>query len=460
MRLHGVVLLGVTALLARINASSDAEAATTSFAVAEHGVSTARSLRIGYITKEDDEERMVNVKSLVGADTISRSVSFDTLRAAKSDTVLSQLLIAWKKIPDMEKVATSWQNMQLQTWLESGVSPQKVFKYLMLDDEAGNLFTSPQFKTWLDYSMDFKKANPRADTATVIDTLAAHYSDTALARIIKTAKADPTTKIRGAFFENALLGKWVKDGKSSTYISNMLGRQVTPDDAFKLLSLDKAPDNLFASREYSSWLTYANVFKEENPGAPSKPLIDTLMAHYSDQKLTRIIKAAQTNRLSKLRAAQFEKELFAKWVENGKTSTYISNTLGRQVTPDDAFNLLSLDRAADNIFTHSAYDTWLKYAKSFKEENPNVKTDPVIDTLMTNLGDHAVFELIKRAEKTPATEEKAAYIKNALLDEWVKTNKAPASVVNLLGTSSDDRNVLLSTYLEKIKSTPVFTAAD
>ncbi|KAG2800186.1 hypothetical protein PC129_g24171, partial [Phytophthora cactorum] len=81
MRLHGVVLLGVTALLARINASSDAEAATTSFAVAEHGVSTARSLRIGYITKEDDEERMVNVKSLVGADTISRSVSFDTLRA-------------------------------------------------------------------------------------------------------------------------------------------------------------------------------------------------------------------------------------------------------------------------------------------------------------------------------------------------------------------------------------------
>ncbi|KAG6950993.1 hypothetical protein JG688_00013916 [Phytophthora aleatoria] len=351
---------------------------------------------------------MVNVKPLVGADTISRSVSFDTLRATNSDTALSQLLIAWKKAPDMEKVATSWQSKQLQT--------------------------CPQFKTWLDYSMDFKKANPRADTVPVIDTLAAHYSDKALARIIKTAKAGPTTKIRGAFFENALIGKWVKDGKSSTYISNMLGRQVTPDDAFKLLTLDKAPDNLFASREYSSWLT--------------------------DQKLARIIKAAQTNRLSKLRAAQFEKELFAKWVENGKTSTYISNTLGRQVTPDDAFNLLSLDKAADNMFTHSAYDTWLKYAKSFKEENPNVKTDPVIDTLMTNLGDHAVFELIKRAEKTPATEEKAAYIKNALLDEWVKTNKAPASVVNLLGTSSDDRKVLLSTYLEKIKSTPVFTAAD
>ncbi|RAW32403.1 hypothetical protein PC110_g11254 [Phytophthora cactorum] len=347
MRLYGVVLLGVTALLARINASSDAEAATTSFAVAEHGVSTARSLRIGYITKEDDEERMVNVKSLVGADTISRSVSFDTLRAAKSDTVLSQLLIAWKKIPDMEKVATSWQNMQLQTWLESGVSPQKVFKYLMLDDEAGNLFTSPQFKTWLDYSMDFKKANPRADTATVIDTLAAHYSDTALARIIKTAKADPTTKIRGAFFENALLGKWVKDGKSSTYISNMLGRQVTPDDAFKLLSLDRAADNIFARSEYSTWLKYAIAFKRENPDVETKSVIGTLLAYHNDENLSRII---------------------------------------------------------------------------------------------------------KMAEQTSTTKKMAAYIKNALLDEWVKANKAPAYVVNKLGTSSDDRKELLNTYLNKIKA--------
>ncbi|KAG3234772.1 hypothetical protein PI124_g20178 [Phytophthora idaei] len=442
MRLHGVVLLGVTALLARINASSDAEAATTSFTVAERGVSTARSLRIGYITKEDDAERMVNVKSLVGADKISRSVSFDTLRATNSDTVLSQLLIAWKKAPDMEKVATSLQNKQLQTWLERGVSPQKVFKYLMLDDEAGNLFTSPQFKTWLDYSMDFKKANPRADTTTIIDTLAAHYSDKTLARIIKTAKAGPTTKIRGAFFENALLGKWVKDGKSSTYISNMLGRQVTPDDAFKLLTLDKAAGNIFARSEYSTWLTYAIAFKRENPDVETKSVISTLMAHYSDQKLARIIKAAQTNRLSKLRAAHYEKELIAKWVENGKTSTYISNTLGRQVTPDDAFKLLTLDKAAGNIFARSEYSTWLTYAIAFKRENPDVETKSVISTLMAYHNDEDLSRIIKMAEQASTTKKMAAYIKNALLDEWLKASKA----------SAYDRTELLSTYLNKIKA--------
>ncbi|KAF4038427.1 hypothetical protein GN244_ATG09453, partial [Phytophthora infestans] len=327
-----------------------------------------------------------------------------------------------KKVPGLENVATSLKSGQM--------SPRDAFKYLVVEKVADNLFDGPHFKAWLDYSTRFKKMDPNAGTVSTIDTLAAHFTDDALARIVKVAKENPTTKLRGTFIEDALLAKWVKDGQTPGYITKTLGRQVTPDEVFKALKSDIKTDNLFASREYSAWLT--------------------------DQKLSSIIKAAQGNRLSKLRAAQFEKDLLAKWVKSGETSTYISKTLGRQVTPDDVFDLLSLQKATDNIFTHSEYDTWLKYATSFKNENPNVRPDPVIDTLTANLGDQGLIELIKRAAKNPVTEEKATYIKNALLDDWVKANKSPAYVLNKLATSNDDKTKLLRTYLGKLDSSPLF----
>ncbi|KAF4036030.1 hypothetical protein GN244_ATG11938 [Phytophthora infestans] len=419
MRVHCVVLLGVFALLARNNASSGAQAATRSFTSAERRLSTLRS---GYIANEGKEERVIH-----GAE---------------------KLLDAAKKVPGLENVATSLKSGQM--------SPRDAFKYLVVEKVADNLFDGPHFKAWLDYSTRFKKMDPNAGTVSTIDTLAAHFTDDALARIVKVAKENPTTKLRGTFIEDALLAKWVKDGQTPGYITKTLGRQVTPDEVFKALKSDIKTDNLFASREYSAWLTYDNFFKSENPNFASKPLVDILSTHFSDQKLSSIIKAAQGNRLSKLRAAQFEKDLLAKWVKSGETSTYISKTLGRQVTPDDVFDLLSLQKATDNIFTHSEYDTWLKYATSFKNENPNVRPDPVIDTLTANLGDQGLIELIKRAAKNPVTEEKATYIKNALLDDWVKANKSPAYVLNKLATSNDDKTKLLRTYLGKLDSSPLF----
>ncbi|ETN03826.1 hypothetical protein PPTG_15156 [Phytophthora nicotianae INRA-310] len=426
MRLCRVVLLGIIALFARINASSDTQAATRNLAASEHGVSTDRSLRSGYIAKEDNEERVA-----LGGD---------------------KLLAAVKAVPGLDDVAASLKNKQL--------APKEAFKFFVLDDVADNLFANPQFKNWLNYATEFRKANPHANTGSVIDMLAAHYTDDVLVRIIKIAKKDPATQIRAAYFEDALVGKWVKDGQTPAYISSMFGRQVTPEEAFKLLKYDMRTDNFFGSREYSAWLSYDNFFKSENPNVPVKSLVDILTTHYDDQKLVEIINAVQTNRLSKLRAANFEKSLIAKWMENEKTSTYISNTLGREVTPDDAFTLLSLNKDVDNLFTHSEYDTWLKYAISFKKENPNVEADPVIETLMLNFRDDALFELIKKAEMTPATEKKAAFIKNALLDEWVETKVPPAYVINKLATSEQDRKKLLKTYLDKIYSSPLFTAKD
>ncbi|KUF99693.1 hypothetical protein AM588_10010144 [Phytophthora nicotianae] len=359
------------------------------------------------------------------------------------DFALSQLLIAAKNAPTTEKLATSLQKEQLQVWLKSGKSPQAVFKALALDNEADNLFASPQFKIWLDYSLDFKKANPRANTVPVIDTLTAHYRDGNLLRIIKEAKEVSATRGWATYYERALVAKWLKNEKTPASISRLLGRQVTPDDAFTLLKVDMGTDNIFARREFNAWVSYTNVFRRENPDIASKPVIETLLAHYGDRALSRMIEIAKKTSTTKVSAAYFEKALFSKWVEDGKTSAYISKILDRSVTPDDAFTLLALDKAGGNILSRQEYSTWLTYANMYKRENPNIPTKSVI----------TLSQVIKNVKKTAVTKTKPTYYENALLDKWAASGKAPAYVVNMLGTSKADQKRLMSKYLEKIKST-------
>ncbi|ETN03830.1 hypothetical protein PPTG_15158 [Phytophthora nicotianae INRA-310] len=580
MRLYGLILLGAAVLLAKVSANSDAQAAT-SFATAEHSVSTNRFLRVSEISEVGNEERVISTKIIPGADLVSnfvlkqwlavllktntntdnvyamlklnaaddnifqnsrflawatyvekynaqhpgqpssmlpkltkkygnerlgtildaakhvestknlatnlqteqmkvwkgaklstddlfsmyklqggapdllaspglqefnpgpKTTLFEKLHASYSDFALSQLLIAAKNAPTTEKLATSLQKEQLQVWLKSGKSPQAVFKALALDNEADNLFASPQFKIWLDYSLDFKKANPRANTVPVIDTLTAHYRDGNLLRIIKEAKEVSATRGWATYYERALVAKWLKNEKTPASISRLLGRQVTPDDAFTLLKVDMGTDNIFARREFNAWVSYTNVFRRENPDIASKPVIETLLAHYGDRALSRMIEIAKKTSTTKVSAAYFEKALFSKWVEDGKTSAYISKILDRSVTPDDAFTLLALDKAGGNILSRQEYSTWLTYANMYKRENPNIPTKSVI----------TLSQVIKNVKKTAVTKTKPTYYENALLDKWAASGKAPAYVVNMLGTSKADQKRLMSKYLEKIKST-------
>ncbi|EEY52946.1 secreted RxLR effector peptide protein, putative [Phytophthora infestans T30-4] len=341
MHLNGGVLLGIAVLLARIIAITGTE------------LSTNRFLRIRNIAKENDEERMTSMNSVPVVEKISRSVSFNAFHKIDPDVAVSQLVRAAQNSPKSEKIATSFQNKQLHAWLDGGVPPQTVFQFLALDTQGDNLFASPQFKAWLEYSMNFKKANPRTNTIPVIDTLAVYYSDEALVRIIKASKEAAHTKIRSDYFEKAL---------------------------------------------------------------------------------------------------------FAKWVENKKTSAYISNMMGREMTPDEAFKLLTLDKAGDTTFTDPRFGTWLTFTKVFKKEHPKLKTNPAIDTLTTYLDDQVLSKLIKRAEQSPGMEEMATYVRNALLDKWVTDGKVPAFVVKKLGTSKERTAELLRTFLDKIKSRPPFKA--
>ncbi|KAG6942067.1 hypothetical protein JG688_00018330 [Phytophthora aleatoria] len=89
-----------------------------------------------------------------------KTTLFEKLRTTYSDTVLSQILIAAKKSPKTEVLATNLQNQQLRVWLDRLEPPENVFKLLMLDKGADGLLDNPQLKTWLRYTDTYRKENP------------------------------------------------------------------------------------------------------------------------------------------------------------------------------------------------------------------------------------------------------------------------------------------------------------
>ncbi|KAL3659358.1 hypothetical protein V7S43_015629 [Phytophthora oleae] len=260
-----------------------------------------------------------------------KTTIFKTLEVHFSDNTLSQLLIGAQKSPSTEKLATSLQNVQLKGFLDRGESPNAVFKLLQLDKGAENLFTSPQYKTWLNYATSFQKTKFDGAPVSVIDTLSAHHTDISLVKMIATAKATEGTKNMATYVEKSLIGKWAKDGKEPAYVSKLLwasavdkknleavyleqlliqstvkvssklqlkqisvwmSQKETPDAIFKLLKLNKGSENVFKRPQFDMWLQFANTFKKKSP-EKSKSVFATLSAHYDDLPLAKKIKTTK-----------------------------------------------------------------------------------------------------------------------------------------------------------------------
>ncbi|KAK1935387.1 hypothetical protein P3T76_010612 [Phytophthora citrophthora] len=159
---------------------------------------------------------------------------FKQLQKSHSDETLSQILIQGKKVSSTEKLASDLQNQQVNHWLDTLVPPEKVFKFLALDKGAENVLASPQLQSWLRYAGSYNSLkNPFLTKVSLIDVLTKHYSNSALATMLKSSTATSTySKRMAAVIEGDLLTKWAKAGKPAEYVTNMLG--TTPAQIKKL----------------------------------------------------------------------------------------------------------------------------------------------------------------------------------------------------------------------------------
>nr|AEK80833.1 Avh175.2 [Phytophthora sojae] len=268
MRLRGVVLFAVAALVTGIDANLSvksketvASALSDQFNLLPLGGDHAparRFLRATDADEDEEEEERVGpsasivdkFKGLISSKSATESLEqwvtkgkpvnkvFSSLSLGKvGDTLFFnafQLIEVAKKVTSTETLALRLQGEQLQYWAALGKSPDEVFNLFTLGAAGERLFSKPEFAAWVKYVDDFNVKNPTKTTST-IPTLLYHHTDGTLAELIALAKKSDATNSIATKVGNAQMNAWLSSGKSA-------------DDVFMLLKLYKAEDDFFKTR--------------------------------------------------------------------------------------------------------------------------------------------------------------------------------------------------------------------
>uniref|UniRef100_H3GPJ5 RxLR effector protein n=1 Tax=Phytophthora ramorum TaxID=164328 RepID=H3GPJ5_PHYRM len=71
-----------------------------------------------------------------------------TLTTHYGDEAVAKILDAAKKVAGTKEVATKLETAQMQTWLASGKTADRVFKLLKLDKAGDGILSNPAFASW------------------------------------------------------------------------------------------------------------------------------------------------------------------------------------------------------------------------------------------------------------------------------------------------------------------------
>ncbi|KAE9001148.1 hypothetical protein PR002_g17991 [Phytophthora rubi] len=187
------------------------------------------------------------------------------------------------------------------------------------------------------------------------------------------------------------------------------------DEAFVLLKLDKAGDDLLRSPKFSAWVSYmTSILKKHTKMA----IVKKLNTRYGDDTLARMLEAAKrdpgtTEIATKLQVAQMRD-----WLRGGKSF-------------DDVLVLLKLDDGVDKVLANPALDTLGVYINQFNKYNPGKQTN-TIDRLTVQYGDEALAKMLEAAKKVPSTEKLAKELQVAQFTRWLSAGEKPAKIWKML----------------------------
>ncbi|POM64299.1 Hypothetical protein PHPALM_20195 [Phytophthora palmivora] len=152
--------------------------------------------------------------------------TIQTVLASYSNEDLVKILVAAKKSPDTEKLATNLQRSLLNTWMRELKDPAEVSKLLkvemsdemmkiyvkkfnwMMNSSTGDkVFDKPELPIWLQYVRFYKAKHPGDDKSSIA-ILTAHYGDEALANVIAASKKQPILKEIAQNVEADQLQNW------------------------------------------------------------------------------------------------------------------------------------------------------------------------------------------------------------------------------------------------------------
>ncbi|KAL4086400.1 hypothetical protein PRIC1_014104 [Phytophthora ramorum] len=241
------------------------------------------------------------------------------------------------------------------------------------------------------------------------------------ARLLRVRKSSSEDEERGGISTagvEALISS-LKSTVSSEQLSTLAKKSESTDDVFKLLTVDRKADDLLGSVQLDDWITYKNIFNKENRKHQTS-LISTLLAHYDDEAVAKMIAAAKaapsTGTATMAKNLQIEQN--ALWLEAGKT-------------PDNIFSLLKLDKAGDQLFAMPQVNTWMAYIDRFNKVHPDQKTT-MLSKLSGLYKEESLVTMLIAAKNVPSTEKIAVRVQAGLTQLWLKDAKSPDEIFTLM----------------------------
>ncbi|KAG6949366.1 hypothetical protein JG688_00014659 [Phytophthora aleatoria] len=226
---------------------------------------------------------------------------------------LAKLLVAAKKVPSTEKLATKLQTDQIQRWLDNKDSPNRIFKALRLDDVVDDVLTSPLFNTWATYLDTFNVKFP-SEKVPMIDTFRASFDNKSLAKMLITAQEIPTMEKLATKLQADQLQRW-------------LAKKDSPEDIFRALVLDDAVDDVLSNPLLNTWASYLEDFNAKFPRSKVS-MVDTFREFFGDKTLVKMLIAAKKVESTKKIASDLETSLINKWIHAKKIPAVVSKLLG------------------------------------------------------------------------------------------------------------------------------------
>ncbi|KAK1943718.1 hypothetical protein P3T76_005114 [Phytophthora citrophthora] len=221
-------------------------------------------------------------------------------------------------VAGLEKVATSnksWFSRvasKIKSLFRGKKSPTDMFVKMGLANEGALVFYGSKFTKWTDYVR--KNAKGDADLA-IFSTLATHYSDDALAKMLHSAKKMESTKELATKLEVMQTTNWAFQKSSPTVV-------------LKTLELDQAGEKLFKNPQFSRWAKYVT----ETSKNPEKAMFNALAKSYDEVALTKIIaSAAKTDDV----ATGLRTTMFQTWKNLGRTPDDMNAVMKLSATSDD-----------------------------------------------------------------------------------------------------------------------------
>ncbi|GMF31398.1 unnamed protein product [Phytophthora lilii] len=187
------------------------------------------------------------------------------------------------------------------------------------------------------------------------------------------------------------LERWMIEGQS-------------PAEVFARLKLNKAGDQLFETTKITKWVDYVDEFNQKHP-AQAMPTVTTLITHYGDETISKMLIAAQKVESTKNLASKLQMEQMRLWLSDGKT-------------PNQVFELIMLNTAGNTLFESSQLTVWLKYVEEFNSKYPQQATAP-ISVLTRVYGDDALSMMIEAAKKVESTADIATKLQAEQTRRWL-----------------------------------------